>query len=78
VNSPKESTPTDKLESLREAVEAGTYRPDTEAVAAAILSHWSGEVTADAWLKSTYQEATSQEEADSEEPAEARSETSNL
>ena len=73
MSSPKESRPADELESLREAVEAGTYRPDTEAVAAAILSHWSGEATADAWLRSR-----DQEEADSEEPAEARSETSNF
>jgi len=73
VNSPEESGPADKLELLREAVDAGTYRPDTEAVAAAILSHWSGEVTANAWLRSF-----GQDEADSEEPAEARSETSNF
>jgi len=73
VNAPKQSTPANKLKSLREAIVAGTYRPDTEAVAAAILSHWSGEVTAVAWLKSFDQEL-----ADSEEPAEARSETSNF
>jgi len=71
VSSLAASVADDKVESLRAAIAAGTYRPNAEAVAAAILRHWSGEATADAWL-----DAVDQEDVESEESVSARSDTS--
>ncbi|MFV2000803.1 MAG: flagellar biosynthesis anti-sigma factor FlgM [Acidimicrobiia bacterium] len=73
MSTPEAGAPDEKLDELRKAVVAGTYQPDLEAVAAAVLRHWSGEVSADAWLKSANQEV-----GDPDESAEARSDTSSF
>jgi len=73
VKPPKPPIPSEKVESLRARVSAGTYEPDLEDVAGAILRRWTAEAATYAWLKSVDQEV-----ADPEDSADARSDTSSF
>lgn len=73
MNIPEPAVPSEKVESLRARVNAGTYEPDLEDVAGAILRQWSAEAATYAWLKSVDQEA-----GDPDDSVDARSDTSSF